>query len=195
MRVTTTYLAMNKPEQLRLASPPGGFTIATCIGGPQGAIRADFARYLYGLIGGPWTWTDRLSWTQNQWQEELDQPGAALIVASQKGQPVGYVHLQNNRDEMHFGPETTPERPHVEVLYFGLENRVHGRGLGKALLGAATQIAWQNGAGKVWVHTCNLDGPAAIPTYKSRGFVPYRETTTDMEYPEKPLGVWKSLYG
>jgi hypothetical protein len=37
----------------------------------------------------------------------------------------------------------------------------------------ALQMAWREGVGRVWVHTCTLDGPQALPFYVSQGFVPY----------------------
>jgi hypothetical protein len=30
---------------------------------------------------------------------------------------------------------------------------------------------------RVWVHTCSLDGPAALPNYEARGMVRFAETT------------------
>ena len=37
-----------------------------------------------------------------------------------------------------------------------------GAGLGKWLLTEATRAAWGLGASRVWLHTCTLDGPAAL---------------------------------
>jgi hypothetical protein len=35
--------------------------------------------------------------------------------------------------------------------------------------------AWEDGAKRVWVHTCNLDGPHALDNYTKRGFSVYDE--------------------
>jgi hypothetical protein len=29
----------------------------------------------------------------------------------------------------------------------------------------------------VWLHTCTLDDPAALPNYRARGFRPYKQET------------------
>ncbi len=31
----------------------------------------------------------------------------------------------------------------------------------------------------VWLHTCTLDGPAALPNYLARGLVPYRSEISE----------------
>jgi GNAT superfamily N-acetyltransferase len=49
-----------------------------------------------------------------------------------------------------------------------------GRGLGKHLLTQAVQTAWGLGAARVWLHTCTLDDPAALPNYLARGFRPFK---------------------
>ena len=48
---------------------------------------------------------------------------------------------------------------------------------------------------RVWVHTCSLDGPAALRNYERRGFVVIDETTELMDYPAQPLGAWRSAGG
>jgi GNAT superfamily N-acetyltransferase len=59
----------------------------------------------------------------------------------------------------------------LEIAYFGLRPAFFGRGLGKYLLSYGVQRAWDSGAKRVWLHTCNLDGPAALANYLARGFV------------------------
>jgi hypothetical protein len=34
---------------------------------------------------------------------------------------------------------------------------------------------WDRGAERVWLHTCSLDSPAALPSYERRGFRRYHE--------------------
>ena len=62
----------------------------------------------------------------------------------------------------------------VEVAYFGLVPEALGRGLGKHLLSCAVRDAWALGPARVWLHTCTLDHPNALPNYVARGFVPYK---------------------
>ena len=63
----------------------------------------------------------------------------------------------------------------VEIVSFGLLPGFAGRGLGGALLATVTQAAWDDGAERVWLHTCSLDSPAALPSYERRGFRRYDE--------------------
>ena len=59
------------------------------------------------------------------------------------------------------------------MVYFGLRAEYFGRGLGKYLLSRGVQRAWDDGARRVWVNTCNLDGPYAMANYLKRGFQIY----------------------
>jgi GNAT superfamily N-acetyltransferase len=63
----------------------------------------------------------------------------------------------------------------VEIAYFGLRPEFFGRGLGGELLTRAAQEAWRVGATRVWLHTCTLDSPQALPNYLARGFQPFKE--------------------
>jgi GNAT superfamily N-acetyltransferase len=69
----------------------------------------------------------------------------------------------------------------VEIAYFGLLPEFMGRGWGKYLLSEAARQAWRAGATRVWLHTCTLDHPAALPNYLRRGFRPVREERYTVE--------------
>ena len=71
----------------------------------------------------------------------------------------------------------------VEIAYFGLLPEFIGRGYGKHLLTEAVERAWSAGARRVWLHTCSLDDPAALPNYRARGFRPFREETYSVTAP------------
>jgi hypothetical protein len=42
------------------------------------------------------------------------------------------------------------------------------------LLSRAVETAWSAGPSRVWLHTCTLDHPSALPNYRKRGFRPVR---------------------
>ncbi len=66
-----------------------------------------------------------------------------------------------------------------------------GRGLGAHLLAEGVARAWaMDGTRRVWVHTCSLDGPAALANYEARGFVVFKKVTEDQVIPSAPLGPW-----
>jgi hypothetical protein len=77
----------------------------------------------------------------------------------------------------------------VEIAYFGLAPDAIGQGLGKHLLSYAVLDAWGMKPKRVWLHTCTLDHPAALPNYLARGFVPYRTETYRVD--SKPMLKFK----
>lgn len=60
-------------------------------------------------------------------------------------------------------PQRAQLAGNVEIAYFGLLPRFIERGLGGALLTATVERAWAMGARRVWVHTCSLVHPSALP--------------------------------
>jgi GNAT superfamily N-acetyltransferase len=118
-------------------------------------------RFLYSLVGGPWEWTDKLSWSDGRWQGYVDSDSLRTFVAFYEGSIAGYYELL--RDEAH----------HVQIAYFGLAPEFIGRGFGGALLTNALRRAWAWDALRVWVHTCTRDHPAALKNYQARGMVIY----------------------
>ena len=59
----------------------------------------------------------------------------------------------------------------MELASFGLVPAFIGQGLGSYFLAWAVNRAWQREPRRVWVHTCSLDHPAALPAYVRAGFV------------------------
>jgi hypothetical protein len=46
------------------------------------------------------------------------------------------------------------------------------------------------GAQRVWVHTCTLDHPQALPNYLARGFQIFRVEEASEDLPDEPLQPW-----
>jgi ribosomal protein S18 acetylase RimI-like enzyme len=132
-----------------------------------------FYRFLYGAVGGDYTWTDRLKWSDERLAAHLARPAVSILVLYVRGTPAGYIELDRKPDEQ--GEVGT------EVAYFGLISAFHGRGLGKFLLSHGVARAFDDGAARVWLHTCTLDGPHALANYQARGFVPYKTTVHQEE--------------
>lgn len=124
--------------------------------------KASTSRSFYARVGEPWLWVDRLEWSDAQWQAWVDRPEHHLLVCRQAGEDVGYAELEQQADG------------DVEIAYFGLLPLAIGRGLGRWWLAEVIAEAWQlPGTRRVWVHTCTLDGPAALTTYVGRGLRPF----------------------
>jgi GNAT superfamily N-acetyltransferase len=163
-QVTRTYLEMLSPGDLRPAALPA----------PEPHIErledcsVSVFRYLYREVGRAFQWTDRLNWSDEAVRRYLATPGVSIWLMSWHAAPAGYFELRKHEDES------------VEIVYFGLLPDFIGRGWGKYLLTRAVQAAWEIGTHRVWLHTCTLDHPAALPNYLRRGFRPVREEVYEL---------------
>ncbi len=163
--VTRTYLEMRQRSDLPPAPLPApGVTLERVHNCPVA-----FHRFLYREVGRDYHWHDRLGWSDEQTRTYLDNPQISLHVLYCQGAPTGYFELRREDDGG------------IEIAYFGLLREYIGRGLGKVLLSEAVETAWKEGASRVWLHTCTLDDPAALPNYLKRGFVPVREEQYETE--------------
>jgi len=177
--VTITYLQMRSRDELRRASPPAENDLSL--------RRAEIVcpalnRFLYTAVGGDWYWRDRLGWSQPRWRDYLQRPGVQTWLLSVRGTPAGYVELERQEQD-------------VEIAYFGLLPEFIGYKLGGWLLSEAIARAWDMQAPRrIWVHTCTLDGPAALPNYLARGMSIYREETRTVDELGEPDGPWPGAY-
>jgi GNAT superfamily N-acetyltransferase len=126
-----------------------------------------FYRFLYGAVGEGWLWTERRRWSDATLAARIQDPGVEVWVLTADGQPAGYAEL-DRRDPAD-----------VELSYFGLLPAFIGRGLGSRFLRFAVHRAWRAETRRFWVHTCDLDHPAALGVYHRAGFVPFRTDVTD----------------
>jgi GNAT superfamily N-acetyltransferase len=136
-------------------------------------------RFLYATVGAPWVWYMRLTWTWQQWHDYLMKPGIETWIAYQDATPVGYFELEKQQ----YG--------NAEIAYFGLLPEFVGKGLGKPLLEDAIDKAWQLGENRIWLHTCSLDHPNALPNYLQRGFKVFKEEDFEDLIPAETLHPWE----
>ena len=163
--VTRTYLEMRDPSQLRAAK----------LNDPSIQIErqhncsVELFRWLYVEVGKNYHWTDRLPWTDDDIRAHLARPEISVWLMTHDQERAGYFELRKCEDGS------------TELAYFGLLPQFLGRGLGKHLLTSAVEQAWADGANRVWLHTCTLDDPAALPNYLKRGFKPYKTEKYEVE--------------
>jgi len=119
----------------------------------------DFYRFLYHGVGDPWLWTNRRRLPDDELERLIHRPSVDLRVLWQHGAPAGYAEF-DFRD-----PDDT------ELLYFGLFPAFVGQGLGRYFIDWCVRHAFQTGARRFWVHTCDLDHPRARAAYEAAGFV------------------------
>jgi GNAT superfamily N-acetyltransferase len=173
VQVTTWFLQMTDPARLPAAPPPH----------PDLEIRRaelpspELSRMLYAGVGADWYWIDRLPWTWDRWMQWLDRPELETWVAYERGTPAGFFELEHVGDA-------------VEITSFGLLPAFIGRGIGTRALHRAIERGWDLGPRRVWVHTCSLDGPAALRTYQGRGLEIYDEHVDDVLLPDRRPEPW-----
>ncbi len=169
--VVRTYLQRELGGELGAREPaPEGVRIDRV-----GACPPSFYRFLYAEVGRDYRWTDRQGWSDAEIASHLAQPALTLYLLSVEGAPAGYYELLGQEDAS------------VEIAYFGLLPQFVGRGLGRFLLDHAIREVAARGVSRVWLHTCTLDHPSALPNYLARGFQPFRQETCEVPHgPQAP---------
>jgi GNAT superfamily N-acetyltransferase len=161
VEVQRTYLQLSRPDDLKPAGAASDLVridqVAEC--------PPSFFRYLYTEVGRYYHWVDRLGWTDDQIRAHLARTQTSLWVMYYAGAPAGYFELERHDDGS------------TEIAYFGLLTEFIGHGLGKYLLTRAAEAAWSGCPTRVWLHTCTLDDPAALPNYLKRGFKTFKQET------------------
>ena len=159
IEVTRTYLKMTAADELKPAKIESDrLQIHRVIECP-----ASFYRYLYTEVGRKYHWSDRLNWTDEEIRTHLDRQSISVWVLYWVGAPAGFFELKQHADKS------------VEIAYFGILDEFFGRGFGKHLLSVAIERAWSLSENYIWLHTCTLDHPAAMPNYLNRGFKPFQQ--------------------
>ena len=164
---TTTWLEMLENPHLHVPRPVGHYALMAVKSPPL-----HYYRYLYGTVGRDYVWVDRLRLSDRELADIIHDEAVELYVTYAEGAPAGYIELD-------FRPA-----PQAELAYFGLMPEFTGRGLGKFMLAQAIELAWEKPINRLFVHTCTMDHPAALPLYQKCGFVPYAQEETEVELPE-----------
>ena len=158
IEITVTYLEMHEPP-VRPPTPTPGLAKLALMRAEEPTL--SFYRYLYGAVGKALNWTDRLVLGDDDLRAIIHDPLVEIYVLYMGGVPAGYVELDRR-----VGSE-------IELAYLGLSPEFTGRGLGRYLLDWAIHTAWSHGPERLWLHTCDLDDPRALPLYQRAGFVAY----------------------
>jgi GNAT superfamily N-acetyltransferase len=130
---------------------------------PVHAPDLNWYRALYRRAGAQWLWFSRLEMTDAQLAAVLHRSTNELFVAESDGNEIGMAEL----DRSH--------APDVEITFFGLFPEAIGKRLGRSFMAVLLDRAWDGSAARIWLHTCNLDAPAALSFYMKCGFRPYKQ--------------------
>jgi ribosomal protein S18 acetylase RimI-like enzyme len=170
MQATRTYLELKDRSQFKASVGEFPDIVVGRAPDPQ----PELYRMCYQTVGEAFHWRDRWDWTDKQIATHLADPAIHLFVATRKigkqARLAGWYELRR-----------VAEDDSVEIAYFGIVADQFGRGFGKHLLSSAVRDAWALGPRRVWLHTCTLDHPNALPNYLARGFTPYREETYEVD--------------
>ncbi len=135
----------------------------------------DYYRFLYDAVGRVWAWTDRKRLNDSELGAIIEDPRVEVHVLFDDGVPIGYAEL----DARH--------ATDIELAYFGVvPERIHRR-LGPFFLRWIVAYAWEKQPKRLWLNTCSVDHPRALPLYQEVGFVPYRREERLVEDPEAVL--------
>jgi GNAT superfamily N-acetyltransferase len=122
----------------------------------------DWYRALFRRAGSEWLWFSRLEMGDEQLAAAVNRATTELFVAQHVESEIGMAELDRS------------EQPDVEITSFALFSEAIGKGLGRAFMTQLLNRAWTESTTRVWLHTCNLDGPAALGFYVKSGFRPYK---------------------
>ncbi|HER26269.1 MAG TPA: GNAT family N-acetyltransferase, partial [Rhodospirillales bacterium] len=137
---------------------------------------AAFYRYLYTGVGEPWMWWQRSVLGDRELLALIDPEKVEVYVLYVAGTPAGYFELD------------LKQFPSIELAYFGLMPQFTGIKLGPYMMGLALETAWAHGPDRLWIHTCDMDHPAALTLYQRSGFEIFAEETETFDDPRLTSG-------
>ena len=162
--VTVYYLEMLARPQRVVPPPRDGLTVLH-VASPS----VPYYRFLYDAVGRDYHWLSRRRMSDAELATILGDPANELYVLHVAGSPAGFSELDCRKPD------------DLELVQFGLMPGFTGQGLGKWFLHWTLQKAWSYEPKRLWLHTCTLDHPAAVPLYKQAGFVQFREESIRRE--------------
>ena len=155
--VVITYLEL--PPEAPLLAPsrpaPEGFAVREV---HDPAVNRD----MYKRVGAGYQWVDRLTWHDDRWAEYAARVETHVVELG--GRTAGYYEIELDSHDS------------AKIALFGLLQEFHGLGLGGHALTAALTRSRELRP-RVWLTTCTLDGPYALPNYRARGMRPFRTAT------------------
>jgi GNAT superfamily N-acetyltransferase len=123
----------------------------------------DDYRQLFRRIGRDWLWFSRLIMSDDELSRIIRHEAVEIyVIVDELGTDIGMLELDFRKPG------------ECEIAFIGILPELAGRGHGRWILGETLKLAWRDGIRRVHVHTCTLDHPAALPAYRSAGFVAYK---------------------
>ncbi len=133
---------------------------------------ADYLK-LYKSVGSSYNWCDRLLMPKEDLEKILHSGTTEVCLLKYNEESAGFVEFDKSI------PGET------EIVYFGLIEKFTGKKAGFPFLKWAINHALEQEIHRVWLHTCDLDHPAALPLYQKAGFVIYKTELVDQPVVER----------
>lgn len=115
-------------------------------------------RALYRRIGERWLWFSAAVMPDERLAASITAPTVEILALSRDGEDIGMAEIDFSK------------AGEAEIVTFGVVSEAVGTGAARHLMDQALSHAFRPGVGRVWLHTCTFDHPAAIPFYRKAGF-------------------------
>ena len=160
VEVIVSYLEMLAPSSRSVPAPRDDLTVVHVP-----APTVPYYRSLYDAVGKEYHWLSRRQMSDEALAAILGDPRNELHVLHVAGIPAGFAELDRRQPN------------EIELVQFGLLAACIGQGLGKWFLQWTIAKAWSYQPKRLWLHTCTLDHPAALPNYQKAGFGLFKHET------------------
>ena len=161
-KIFRNYLEIKSLEDFKEVEAPSQYSFVELLNPKDFQLN----KFFYKNVGKNHRWIDRLIWTDLNWIEYVSNKKLFTYVLKEKNEIAGYYELlfyENNKE--------------AEIAYFGILEEYFGKKLGGYLLSEAIKNSFNQGAKRVWVHTCSLDHENALKNYLARGMKVFKSET------------------
>ncbi|MBL6799190.1 MAG: GNAT family N-acetyltransferase [Candidatus Pelagibacter bacterium] len=161
-KIFRNYLEIKSLEDFKEVEAPSQYSFVELLNPKDFQLN----KFFYKNVGKNHRWIDRLIWTDLNWIEYVSNKKLFTYVLKEKNEIAGYYELlfyENNKE--------------AEIAYFGILEEYFGKKLGGYLLSEAIKNSFNQGAKRVWVHTCSLDHENALKNYLARGMKVFKTET------------------
>lgn len=138
-----------------------------------GDISINFYKYLYKEVGEQFGWASRLVLSNDELFTIINSENTFIYVLYAKGVPVGFAELNK------------PEAEGIELKYFGLVQTAQGKGIANYFFQTVIETVWSMNMNRIYLQTCELDSPKALPFYLKIGFKEYKSAVCSDYYPKE----------
>tara|TARA_B100001059_G_C17688753_1_gene503772 strand:- start:480 stop:983 length:504 start_codon:yes stop_codon:yes gene_type:complete len=161
-KIFRNYLEIKSLEDFKEVEAPSQYSFVELLNPKDFQLN----KFFYKNVGKNHRWIDRLIWTDLNWIEYVSNKKLFTYVLKEKNEIAGYYELlfyENNKE--------------AEIAYFGILEEYFGKKLGGYLLSESIKNSFNQGAKRVWVHTCSLDHENALKNYLARGMKVFKTET------------------